>query len=125
MTCTKNWTTDPGLRLAGATLFAAAILAACQADEPVADAPVGAEEIVVLPFDSFEMNEAFERFLDEQGAGEGKWREDDGMLVCEGYLTRYESQDYCASEIPPDWEPFEYDGQVYYIQPLGGSNTAR
>lgn len=53
----------------------------------------------------------------------GVWRERDGHRICDGYLTRIENEDYCAAEIPADWEPFEFDGQVYYIQPLGGSEA--
>lgn len=49
---------------------------------------------------------------------EGNWVERDGALICEGYLTRYADEDYCASEVPEDWQPFEFDGQTYYLQPL-------
>jgi len=48
----------------------------------------------------------------------GTWREEHGARFCEGYLTRREDLDYCAAEVPGDWEPFEFDGQTYYVQPL-------
>ena len=49
---------------------------------------------------------------------EGNWVERDGARFCEGYLTRYADEDYCASDVPEDWRPFEFDGQTYYLQPL-------
>lgn len=49
----------------------------------------------------------------------GQWVERDGQIVCDGYLTRFDNQDYCAAEVPADWRPFTFDGELYYIQPLG------
>ena len=56
----------------------------------------------------------------------GKWRQEDGAMICDGYLTRREHQDYCAAEIPADWQPMEFNGRIYYIQPLArtGRETA-
>ena len=48
----------------------------------------------------------------------GKWIEKDGVLMCDGYLTRIESEDHCESKIPADWTPFEFDGRTYYMIPL-------
>lgn len=48
----------------------------------------------------------------------GEWVEKDGVLECEGYMTRRADQDYCAAEIPEDWVPFTFDGKEYYVQPL-------
>lgn len=42
----------------------------------------------------------------------------DGILVCEGYLSRVESEDYCEERIPDDWQPFEFDGRTFFMIPL-------
>lgn len=51
----------------------------------------------------------------------GKWVEKDGVIDCDGYMTRRADQDYCSAEIPEDWVPFTYDGKEYYMQPLTDS----
>ena len=51
----------------------------------------------------------------------GKWVQKDGILTCDGFMTRRADQDYCSAEVPGDWVPFEFDGQVYFLQPLQGS----
>ena len=51
----------------------------------------------------------------------GKWREEDGALVCDGYMTRRADQDYCSADIPEDWVPFTFEGRTYYMQPLAES----
>ena len=96
-------------------LFAVVIiLAACQPDVD-APAPVDKLEFVdLLP----EHMDALMRYLAEKNAGEGNWVEKDGVLVCEGFLTSFENDDYCSSGVPEDWVPFEYQGQEYYVQPL-------
>ena len=48
----------------------------------------------------------------------GEWVEKDGSRFCNGYMTRVEGEDFCVSEIPEDWVPFEFDGQTYFVQPL-------
>lgn len=48
----------------------------------------------------------------------GKWVERDGVMVCDGYLTRVEDEDHCVAEVPDDWEKFTFDGKTYYMQPL-------
>ena len=53
---------------------------------------------------------------------QSNWVERDGALVCEGYMTRYENEEFCSSEVPDDWRPFEFDGQTFYMQPLADSN---
>ena len=53
---------------------------------------------------------------------QSNWVERDGTLVCEGYMTRYEDEEYCASVVPEDWRPFEFDGQTFYMQPLADSS---
>ena len=40
------------------------------------------------------------------------------FLSCDGYLVRYENEDYCASEVPSNWVPFQFNGYIYYRQPL-------
>lgn len=66
------------------------------------------------------------RITDEQGANvpafldlrEGQWVERNGALVCEGYMTRFADENYCAAEPPSEWRAFEFDGQTWYMQPL-------
>lgn len=48
----------------------------------------------------------------------GKWIEENGSKICVGFLTRVADEDFCASTIPSDWEPFEFNGHTYYVQPL-------
>ena len=80
------------------------------------------EPEVVAESPSDTEQDRLEQFMLEQLMLEqGNWRYEDGARICEGYLTRYEDEDYCASEIPDDWEPFEYDGRTYYVQPLSGT----
>ncbi len=56
--------------------------------------------------------------LDSPPRLSGEWIEGDGVRVCDGYLTRFENEDYCAAEVPSDWQPFEFNGRTYYVQPL-------
>ena len=60
-----------------------------------------------------------------QGTPSGQWVERDGQIVCDGYLTRVDDQDYCAAEVPDDWRPFTFDGELYYVQPLGNVEPAQ
>jgi hypothetical protein len=48
----------------------------------------------------------------------GEWVEKDGILVCDGFMTRRADQDYCSADIPEDWVPFTFEGKTYYVQPL-------
>ena len=48
----------------------------------------------------------------------GKWREEDGVLFCDGYMTRTESELFCESSVPEGWQAFEFRGDTYYAQPL-------
>ena len=56
--------------------------------------------------------------LEDRPKFSGEWIERDGLRTCDGYLTRVENEDYCAAGVPADWQPFEFDGRTYYIQPL-------
>ena len=93
------------------------VLIACQAE-----IPTDIEEsnsVSVLPFSSLEESAALEDYLREHGLAPGNWRYEDVARICDGYMTRFEDEIYCASEVPDDWVPFEFDGQIYYVQPLG------
>lgn len=50
----------------------------------------------------------------------GRWIIRDGVRACDGYLTRRRDQDFCESEVPDDWVPFEFGGRTYYSAPLSG-----
>ena len=43
---------------------------------------------------------------------DGNWR------TCAGYVTRNESEQFCEEEVPDDWREFEFNGQIFYVQPL-------
>ena len=60
----------------------------------------------------------FEEYMKEHGLSLGNWREENGVRICDGYMTRFKDEDYCASQIPEDWVPFQFDGETFYIQPL-------
>ncbi len=49
----------------------------------------------------------------------GQWIVQDGEMTCDGYLVRDFDKDYCADELPEDWVPRMFDGEVYYVLPLG------
>ncbi len=49
----------------------------------------------------------------------GEWIKEDGVRYCDGYLTRNADEQYCSADIPEDWRPFEFDGETYYVAPLG------
>ncbi len=52
----------------------------------------------------------------------GQWIERGGVKECDGYLTQMEDEEFCSSEIPSDWVPFEFDGRTYYLEPLSGDD---
>lgn len=37
---------------------------------------------------------------------------------CQGYLSNNMVDDFCVSEVPEDWTPFEFNSETYYVQPL-------
>ena len=55
----------------------------------------------------------------------GKWIEGDGARICDGYLTRWSNEEFCAADIPDDWTPFEFNGQTYYRQLLAEDKEQR
>ena len=60
----------------------------------------------------------------QNNARSGEWRVQDGMLVCDGYVVRNIDKNHCADQVPDDWVPRMYDGEVYYVQPLGSGGGA-
>ena len=48
----------------------------------------------------------------------GRWLEENGSLVCDGYLTRRSSEDFCEEQIPAEWQAYEFNGKTYYVQQL-------
>ncbi len=96
-----------------------------------------AETEAQLPDDVQELSpEEFDRLLrelQEQGFAElptkpkseqdereysGEWIEENGERYCDGYPTRNADEEYCSTDIPEDWRPFEFDGETYYVAPL-------
>lgn len=48
----------------------------------------------------------------------GQWIEKGGVRECDGYLTGLGDEEFCSSVVPEDWAAFEYEGRLYYLQPL-------
>ncbi|HNP64391.1 MAG TPA: hypothetical protein PKH39_10700 [Woeseiaceae bacterium] len=92
--------------------FGCSIESNVTSDRPVTDAVSQAVDESVLHFGTEP---------DAEQLNMGQWEEKDGSRICHGYLTRIESEDFCAAEVPDDWTPFTYDGKTYYVQPLAGS----
>ncbi len=95
------------------TLGAVLGLCACQAEVVQPEMPKQAEADIQHAIDAL-----YAEILAYLERREGNWVRRGGALVCEGYMTRYADEDFCASEVPEDWRPFELDGQTYYVQPL-------
>lgn len=54
----------------------------------------------------------------------GIWSEGYGAVICEGYVTNRQDQEYCADSAPDDWVPFEFNGSTYYVHPLALANQS-
>ena len=94
------------------------ILLALVLSTGLADEPAEASEDSISEPDLELTSEQPKLFGDPSAKETGEWIEKDGMRVCDGYLTRFENEDYCAAEVPSDWQPFEFNGRTYYVQPL-------
>ncbi len=94
------------------------ILLAVVLSTGLADQPAEAPEDSTSEPDLELTPEQLKLFGDPSAKEAGEWIEKDGMRVCDGYLTRFENKDYCAAEVPSDWQPFEFNGRIYYVQPL-------
>ena len=117
----NSYTGDTTLITRTALLFVSAcILASCQRDTSADNA----EEvsIVVLPFGSDCQLPNLDEYLKEFELSPGVWREKNGSKICDGYMTRFENEDYCSAKVPEGWVPFQYNGETYYVQPLAGSD---
>jgi len=53
----------------------------------------------------------------------GEWTDHGGIKECDGYLTRFEDEEFCSSEIPSDWVPFAFEGRTFYVQPLSDNDS--
>ncbi len=100
-----------------AALFIAAAVCAC-GSEAERHAQAEQDQTQRRQLEDFEREEIL-AYLERN---KSNWVERDGALVCEGYMTRYENEEFCSSEVPDDWRPFEFDGQTFYMQPLADSN---
>jgi hypothetical protein len=72
---------------------------------------------------SFEANPPTGRVSKKKRSGD--WHLQDGELVCDGYLARSADEDFCADEVPEDWVPRKFNGQVYYVQPMGNTEPLK
>lgn len=54
----------------------------------------------------------------------GEWIQRDGARVCDGFMTRVGNEEYCVAEVPEGWQPFTFEGETYYRQPLDNQVTA-
>ena len=101
-----------------ALLFLLMGVVGCHSDSVTpSDNAVSAEETTIGPGGAIE----FRGLTGEPDLPTGRWEYKDGAKICNGYLTRFESEDYCAAEVPKDWVPFTFEGETYYVQPLSGS----
>ena len=96
-------------------LSVGAVGCSSESDIP-SDGATSADKVLIQPDGSIE----FPGPSGEPDLPTGRWEYKDGAKICNGYLTRFESEDYCAAEVPKDWVPFTFDGQTYYVQPLSG-----
>ncbi len=99
-------------------LISISVLSSCQS-ETISDA-TEQEPDTTLPFVSSDQFPTLEGYIRRYELSPGVWREERGSRICDGYMTRYENEDYCASQIPDDWVPFQFNGRKYYVQPLAG-----
>ena len=97
------------------------ILAACEADSGADNAEE--KSIVVLPFESNVQLPNLDEYLKEYQLPPGMWREKNGTKICDGYMTRFENEEYCSARVPEGWVPFQYNGETYYVQALAGSDN--
>lgn len=77
------------------------------------------------PDSSTDQLQFLEEYLADKELPPGEWRDENGARVCDGYMTRFADQDYCAAEVPEDWVLFEFNGEDLYIQPLTDSDDRR
>ena len=105
-----------------ALIASTALLSACEVTAPNPDSVEPSAEVLhdahndqvqVLPFLAPQSNTTYS----------GKWLEQNGARVCDGFLTRRADEDFCMARVPDDWVAFKYDEQIYYVQPL--SETRR
>lgn len=105
------------IRAAVAVASCAALCVACAErageQDPIVEAPPGPTDL--------ELEQRFEWWLRR----EQPWQERDGSMICSGFLSRVESDEFCSDERPPDWRPFDYRGQTYFVQPLAGVGVDR
>jgi hypothetical protein len=118
----KSYSGNATLITRTAVLFVSAhILAACQADTGADNTEENSIE--VLPFVSDDQLPNLDKYLKEYELPPGMWREKNGSKICDGYMTRFENEDYCSAKVPEGWVPFQYNGETYYVQPLAGSDN--
>lgn len=48
----------------------------------------------------------------------GTWSMQDGILHCDGFPTKEVEDNFCSSDVPNDWEEFEFNGKTYFREPL-------
>ncbi len=127
-----------------AFLLLAILVTGCSArtDLPVAEVPAGVPESdskkETAPYPSGEWDppagfdslppEVREHIDDLRAKRLAEGREEGPPIVfldCEHYLTRVETEDFCSEDIPPDWKPFEFDGQTYFVKPLAQAGPAQ
>lgn len=94
-----------------------------QADASEANEPESTEQQLAEERDGFVVAPESPGPLDFRREHSGQWVERDSIRMCDGYLTRLESEEFCSSHVPSDWAPFNFDGETYYVQPLSGSDS--
>lgn len=93
------------------------VLVACQSEEE------NTEPIAVLPFYFDDESAVIEGYIRKYELVPGTWRQQGNARICDGYMTRFEDVDYCAATVPDGWEPFEFNGTIYYAHPLADNGV--
>lgn len=91
-------------------------LTACQSANYMAEPDDVAEDpwSLLSPEDRDKILRKFAE-MQSQPSRQGYWQ-------CDGYLTDVERENFCSSETPNAWVPFDFQGETYYIQPLARGN---
>ena len=97
-----------------ALLFVFAVLVACGSDSPTTDSSLTADEIVPSQ----------DSLLPEPQPRPGEWVREGGEMRCDGYLSPIEDDQYCSETPYQAANPYEFEGEVYFVQKLSMETEA-
>lgn len=70
------------------------------------------------PADGLEDFQLVEHHTEVLSQTQGRWSQEGGVLQCDGVLTRSARDEFCSASIPEDWQPFAFNGEVYFAVPV-------